>query len=59
MIDRGGLAITGCQDLVEAHLYLWRGMVKTLVGAEWSIWEEDSPDRKMRVKIAKKIDKFM
>ena len=59
VIDRGGLAITGCQDLVEAHLYIWRGMVKTLVGAEWSIWEEESPDRKMRVKIAKKIDKFM
>ena len=59
VIDKGGLAITGCQDLPAAHVYMWHGMVKTLVGAEWSVWEEDSPQGKMRVKIAKKIDKFM
>ncbi|MCR4951471.1 MAG: hypothetical protein K6A40_09140 [Solobacterium sp.] len=59
VIDRGGLAITGTQSLCEAHLYMWQGMVKTLVSAEWSVWEEDSPKGKMRVKIAKKIDKFM
>ncbi len=59
VIDRGGLAITGCQSLPQAHLYMWRGMVKTLVNAQWSVWEEDSPAGKMRIKIAKKIDKFM
>ena len=38
---------------------MWHGMVKTLVSAEWSVWEEDSPAGKMRIRIAKKIDKFM
>ena len=59
VIDRGGLAITGCQSLPQAHLYMWMGMVKTLVNAQWSVWEEDSPKGKMRIRIAKKIDKFM
>ena len=59
VIDRGGLSITGTQSLCEAHLYMWQGMVKTLVSAEWSLWEEDSPKGKMRIKIARKIDKFM
>jgi hypothetical protein len=38
---------------------MWNGMVKTLVNAQWSVWEEESPDKKLRIKIAKKIDKFM
>ncbi|MBE6479341.1 MAG: hypothetical protein IJI88_01245 [Atopobiaceae bacterium] len=59
VIDRGGLAIGATQLLNEAHLWMWHGMVKTLVNAQWSVWEEDSPEGKMRVKIAKKIDKFM
>ncbi len=59
IIDRGGLEITGTTDLPEAHLYMWHGMVKTLVNAQWSVWEEDSPAGKMRIKISKKIDKFM
>lgn len=59
VIDRGGLAIGATQSVCEAHLYMWHGMVKTLVSAEWSVWEEDSPAGKMRIKIAKKIDKFM
>ena len=59
IIDRGGLEITGTTDLPEAHLYMWHGMVKTLVNAQWSVWEESSPAGKMRIKIAKKIDKFM
>ena len=59
VINRGDLAITGTQSLCEAHLYMWQGMVKTLVNAQWSVWEEDSPKGKMRIKIAKKIDKFM
>ena len=56
---REALAITGTQSLCEAHLYMWQGMVKTLVNAQWSVWEEDSPKGKMRIKIARKIDKFM
>ncbi len=59
VIDRGGLEITGTKDMPEAHLMIWKGMVKTLVNAQWSVWEEDSPAKKMRIKIAKKIDKFM
>ena len=59
VIDRSGLEITGTKNVPEAHLWMWRGMVKTLVNAEWSLWEEDSPAGKMRIKIAKKIDKFM
>jgi hypothetical protein len=37
IIDRGGLEITGTTDLPEAHLYMWHGMVKTLVNAQWSV----------------------
>ncbi len=59
VIDRSGLGIGGTQQLNEAHLWMWHGMVKTLVNAQWSVWEEDSPEGKMRIKIAKKIDKFM
>ena len=58
-IDRGGLGIGGTDHLCEAHLWMWNGMVKTLVNAQWSVWEEESPDKKLRIKIAKKIDKFM
>ena len=42
----------------EAHVAMWYGMSKTLINAQWSCWEEDSPERKLRIKIAKKIDKF-
>ena len=59
VIDRSGLEIKGTKDVPEAHLWMWSGMVKTLVNAQWSLWEEDSPQGKMRIKIAKKIDKFM
>ena len=58
VIDRSGLEITGTKDLPEAHLAMWYGMSKTLINAQWSCWEEDSPERKLRIKIAKKIDKF-
>ena len=43
-----------------AYLAFWNGMVKTLVSAEWFVWEdadENAPDV-VRVMIAKKIDKF-
>jgi len=58
VIDRGGLEITGTKDLPEAHLAMWYGMVKTLVNAQWSCWEEASPAGMMRIRIARKIDKF-
>ena len=58
VIDRGGLEITGTKDVPEAHLAMWYGMSKTLINAQWSCWEENSPPKKMRIKIAKKIDKF-
>jgi hypothetical protein len=43
-----------------AYLSFWYGMTKTLVSALWSLWEEAGPDAAdiLRVKIAKKIDKF-
>ena len=59
IIERSGLEITATKDMPEIHLWMWQGMVKTLVNAQWSLWEEKSPERKMRIKIAKKIDKFM
>ena len=44
----------------KAYISYWYGMTKTLVNTEWSLWEEPdeaAPDV-LRVKIAKKIDKF-
>ena len=58
-IDRGGLAIGATQAVCEAHLWMWHGMVKTLVNAMWSVWEEDSAKGRLRIHIGKKIDKFM
>ena len=51
--------ITATKDVPEAHVWMWAGMVKTLVNVQWSLWEEDSPEGKLRIKIARKIDKFM
>ena len=60
LIDRAALnQLT--RKLVAIHLSYWYGMVKTLVSAEWSVWEdalEDTPAEKVRVRIARKIDKF-
>lgn len=44
----------------DAFVWLWYGMAKTLVGAEWSVWEEadGAPEDILRLKIAKKVDKF-
>ncbi|WP_411681339.1 hypothetical protein [Clostridium thailandense] len=36
----------------------WCGASKTLLSAKWALWEEDSPEGKVRLKIARKIDKF-
>jgi hypothetical protein len=59
LIDRAALA-NRMPKLVDALTALWYGMTKSLVGAQWSLWEEagDAPAEKLRLKIAKKIDKF-
>ena len=44
-----------------AYLSFWHGATKTLLNAQWALWEEpkeDTPADKIRIKIAKKIDKF-
>ena len=58
VIDLPGLEMGGCKEVPKVHVDFWYGMVKTLVNAQWSLWEEDSPEGKLRIKIAKKIDKF-
>jgi hypothetical protein len=46
--------------LVKAYLAWWYGMSKTLVGSRWACWQitEDVPEDRLRIKIAKKVDKF-
>jgi hypothetical protein len=46
--------------LTHAYLAMWYGMVKTLVSPLWFVWRETEgvPDATLRLKIAKKIDKF-
>jgi hypothetical protein len=46
--------------LTTAYLAMWYGMSKTLIGSQWSLWRETEgvPEDTVRVKIAKKIDKF-
>ena len=50
----------GLDMMTTAYNAYFYGMVKTLVGPEWSFWEETEnvPEGIYRVKIAKKIDKF-
>lgn len=43
---------------IVGYVSLWYGMTKTLINPMWALWEEDSPEGKLRIKIAKKIDKF-
>ena len=57
VIDRAALA-NNMPKQVDAYKWFWYGMTKTLVNAQWSLWEEDSPEGKLRIVIAKKIDKF-
>lgn len=38
-------------------LYYWGGMARSLLSCQWFLWEEDSTEDTIRVKIAKKIDK--
>lgn len=48
----------GSTKMADAYLWFWYGMTKSLVNPQWSLWEEDSPESKPRIKIAKKVDKF-
>lgn len=57
-IKRKGIEITSARLMTPAHIAYWNGMTKTLIGPEWTAWEEDSTEDTIRVKIAKKIDKF-
>jgi hypothetical protein len=57
VIDRGAIS-SGHPKYLEALLSYWYGMSKTLINAQWALWEEDSPEDKVRIKIAKKIDKW-
>ncbi len=58
-INRAALS-KGLPLLTLAYLNLWYGMSKTLIGAEWSVWEEaeDVPEDILRIKIGRKIDKY-
>ena len=56
-IDRTALA-NYMPKQVDAYVWFWYGMTKSLVNAQWSLWEEDSAEGRLRIKIAKKIDKF-
>jgi hypothetical protein len=46
--------------VVNGYIAMWYGMAKTLINAQWSAWRETDgiPEDTIRVKIAKKIDKF-
>lgn len=46
--------------LSKIYLAFWYGATKSLVSAQWSLWEEPkaAPSDKLRIKIAKKVDKF-
>ena len=48
--------LMGSQRMSTAYIWFWYGMTKSLVNAQWSLWEEDSPEGKLRLKIAKKVD---
>lgn len=57
VIDAAPLA-NGMRKQNKIYEAFWRGMTKSLVSAQWFLWEEDSPEGKVRFKIAKRIDKF-
>lgn len=47
--------------LTHAYLSQWYGYTKTLIGPEWFAWkvtDEEVPEGILRLKIAKKIDKY-
>lgn len=57
-IDAVALANRNSYGLVHCFKWFWYGITKSLVSAQWSLWEEDSAEGRLRIKIAKKIDKF-
>lgn len=59
-IDRDSF-LNGSDQFQMAMITFWYGGTKTLLNAQWSLWEEktdDTPEDILRIKIAKKIDKF-
>ena len=59
VIDRTNLSFAGAK-YIDALVSTWYGMTKTLVNAQWALWEEagGTTEDQLRIKIAKKIDKF-
>ena len=59
IVDRNNLTVYN-PGMADAYVAYWYGMTKTLVNAQWSLWEikDDTPADKLRIRIAKKIDKF-
>lgn len=58
VIDPTQLNLQFNNRLIFSFKWFWYGMTKSLVSPRWSLWEEDSPENKLRIIIAKKIDKF-
>jgi hypothetical protein len=58
-LEKGGLGYD-MSLVTTAYLSLWYGMAKTLIGSQWSVWREMEgvPEGTLRIKIAKKIDKY-
>lgn len=59
VIDRTNLIFAGSK-YIDALISTWYGMTKTLVNAQWALWEEaEGVDAdQLRIKIAKKADKY-
>jgi hypothetical protein len=60
LIDRERLANGNGDRMILAYVSMWYGMTKSLVNAQWALWEEPegAPADKLRIRITKKIDKF-
>ncbi|MFZ7121388.1 MAG: hypothetical protein ACOWWH_10605 [Eubacteriaceae bacterium] len=59
VIDRTNLSFAGPR-YIDALISTWYGMTKTLVNAQWALWEEagETSEDQLRIKIAKKVDKL-
>ena len=59
VIDRHRLSLNQ-PKFVDCLLSYWYGISKTLINSGWAVWEEpnENSDSLLRLKIAKKIDKF-
>ena len=59
VIDRGKLTCHAAK-MGDAYVAYWYGMTRTLVNAQWFLWEEKEKvsEDKLRIKIARKIDQF-